>query len=649
MVDSSPAASVDGDAEDVASEDGDAALVVAVMDESRDGSVAASSRSASPEHQRVLASDLPADVESPAPAAEAEEAPAASALELGLAPAPEDLDPLELLITRWIRIETKPWGRRLDNPKLASALTLGRTELSHAELKSWGMDPSSLLEDVCFIAADGSHFELAADVGSFVCPRCRLVLLSVTADGLVVSTASATQSRLRNRCPCTSGAPIRLDVHAKHNRNRSPLDLLREHIGAFELEARGSRTKSSGEGVGAEAPASAPAAATSTRDAPKSKKLVSSKSPRGTFSSYGPWFKALPPATGTPRSLIRDVTTEALYRRFQVEHANRVLGDDEREMQSERRDFERERAGQHKEHGAAIVDAERQQRRRASEARQSIAEGHRLGGSVLHESLAIGFQEIKNDRRDVLERQKLRVVDTKLMQRRAKQNVASVKDANRVQGKEGRMQVFVAKKIKDEALLAQNVEKWEQASRVREESNLFLTAEARAAWLDNNAQAGATLKTIRDEGRRQRENERLDHLSGAFNFREDVRMWQASGRAIRARIEEERRMQGQLARERRGRDEEEHAQACYQRFLSRREAHDAVCEARHADEFLVAEFEQWRRALGEAESGHATARAAAARRATVSRRQKRRHERGVMKGLLQLVSTRAPEGEEVRL
>ena len=567
-------------------------------------------------------------------------------------------DPMEKIFTQWVKLDIKPWGRRLDNAKLVVALGRGQTRISQAELKSWGLNIEELLEDVCFIGADNGYFELVSDVGSFVCPRCRLVLLSVTHDGLVVPTQSAKPSKYRRRCPCSTGKPIRLDLHAEGNQGRTPLELLRERIDALDVYGsldpsefgaeRSSPTRRGAQDEGQDTTGFALDASSSgplggVRSVPSQGHRKTSSSSRGGFRNS--WLASLPPSSSTPRSLIRSATTEALYRRFEVERANRLNGDDERESQKERRDFEKERAEQHKNHGAAIIDAERQQRRRANEARQNVEDVRREGGAALQQSLVSGFEELKQQRHSKLERQKVRVQDTRSMQLRAKQNVMSVKEANLEQGKEGRIQVFEAKAKKDQTREEVFHEKWELASRVREETSLLVTSEARAIWLEENAQAGEMLKAAREERREQRENERLDYLSEAFNFREDVRMWQASGRAIRDRIDEERRMQAQLARDRSKCDEEERGHAAYQRLLARKSAHDAVCEAKHADEFLVAEFEEWKRALDEGESGYATARKHAAKRATSQRREKRREEKNTQKRLLQLIASRVSEAQ----
>ena len=75
-----------------------------------------------------------------------------------------------------------------------------------------------------------------------------------------------------------------------------------------------------------------------------------------------------------------------------------------------------------------------------------------------------------------------------------------------------------------------------------------------------------------------------------------------------------------------------------QALLERKEAHDAVCEARHADEGLAAEYQAIQSALLAADAGHADARAAAAKRATMARRQRRRQDSRLLRGLLRSTS-----------
>ena len=75
-----------------------------------------------------------------------------------------------------------------------------------------------------------------------------------------------------------------------------------------------------------------------------------------------------------------------------------------------------------------------------------------------------------------------------------------------------------------------------------------------------------------------------------------------------------------------------------------------MCEARRADDFALQEYYEVKQSLVEAESGYASARQAAAKRATMERRQKRKQERSKWRALIQQVhGGGAAAGQEVRL
>jgi hypothetical protein len=229
------------------------------------------------------------------------------------------------------------------------------------------------------------------------------------------------------------------------------------------------------------------------------------------------------------------------------------------------------------------------------------------------------------------------------MQQRAKQNVQGVKESNRKQGNEGKADVLSWEKVRDDSRQMHFEEKRTRADRVRQSTSPAVLANSAAIWAETRAQAGSTLRAINSEGRLARENERLGHLQGAVAFKAETRAWQANARALRSQIEEDRRAQAHAERERRERDEDKCRQAALQDMIERKEAHDAIAEARHADEELVAGYLEYQHSLLAVSRSHAEARRVAAKRATALRRQGRRHERSLFRGMLLQLQSR-PNG-----
>ena len=107
-------------------------------------------------------------------------------------------------------------------------------------------------------------------------------------------------------------------------------------------------------------------------------------------------------------------------------------------------------------------------------------------------------------------------------------------------------------------------------------------------------------------------------------FKDEVGSWRASAKEIRLRQQAERKMKAQMIREQQQAENEMRERERELGRRARKEAHDAILNSRYADEELVAEYIEYEKSIIEAAWEHEDARATAAVRATMVRRQKRK-------------------------
>ena len=157
--------------------------------------------------------------------------------------------------------------------------------------------------------------------------------------------------------------------------------------------------------------------------------------------------------------MIRHAITEVLFRRFEVEQANREQGEEEA-RQREMRNFQRHGADeQHRHGGAAIVAEGKEQRGRVCSARRSVFDARDAQGfEVQQQHDAINW-ELEQEHLLAVERQRKIREETRSMEVRSKQNVAGVKEANRNQGQEGRIEALLNESAVSDARQARLDEK----------------------------------------------------------------------------------------------------------------------------------------------------------------------------------------------
>ena len=136
-------------------------------------------------------------------------------------------------------------------------------------------------------------------------------------------------------------------------------------------------------------------------------------------------------------------------------------------------------------------------------------------------------------------------------------------------------------------------------------------------------EVGIMLRAHECNGREQREQERQTYLLGAQIFKQEVGEWRTSAKEVRTRLAEERKVKAQMAREQRERDAELRQFEKEQARRARQEAHDSVYSA-HVDEHL-GRLLRPRKVDHRSRWEHEDARATAAVRATMVRRQRRRN------------------------
>ena len=560
------------------------------------------------------------------------------------------MEPPPKLSRRWkmFKLEVKPdWGKQVVNARLSDALANGQMDFTSQELRALGVAMDELEDDFWnTLGSDGCWYEPIPDEGTMLCPLCRRVLLTVTVDGLVSSCfLGGRDGGSRNICPCRL-ATEPIDV----SHRRAPLQQLRERLRA--MSTTGARSVAA-----TDAPNSTlGATAGSTSGSPS----------RPSLSVLTGFRRALqpplPPSPGAAIASLRHSFTEALCRRFEVEQSNRELGDEQRVLQRQLRGRRKDSQEERKRAGAALVAAEKMQRKRVGQARQSVRERRVASRNALRQQLDALDVTLAQQRLSTIEQHRQRVHHTKSMQARSKQSVMGIKEANSVHAMARKTEHLKLEMQRDEARQALLERKSEQTRRLRAKSaNFDETRRARAACMEHNAQTGAALRVDGSIARLKREGEQLDRMLSALGFREDLRVGQASSRALRASMEEERREQARREREKRERHEEECARASLQAMLKRKEVHDAVCQSRHAGELVAAEYREHQRSLQETERACADARAAAAKRAMAVRRQRRLQqervkERGppprgsqLLRGLLPNSASTAAAPAEVRV
>ena len=579
-----------------------------------------------------------------AQSAAAEEPKLETEIEIALAKAAAEVEAANAVVLRWIKLDHQPWGRRVVSNRLSKALENGTCQFTMGTMKEFGI--YNLDEDFCFVEARGAFYEPLIDGGTMMCPLCRSAWLTVEPTGDI--SRSPIIGEKKQSCPCSEGLP-RLDLVDQER--KVALDLLKELMETIRQQgglAR-RRDRSSRETVSSRASREDISVTDLTltaaqKSARRRAKRASTRhqSARGGFTRTS-HAALLPAPSGTPRSLIRNAVTEAVFRRFEVEFSNLALGEEERldhHMRSEGLKYATE---QHRQYGASVVAEGKEQVERLGTARKSVFDAHDAQGSAVVQQVAAIKEELA-ERRVLYSQHAKRVVgDTKSMQQRAKQNVQGVKESNRKQGNEGKADVLSWEKVRDDSRQMHFEEKRTRAHRVRQSTSPAVLANSAAIWAETRAQAGSTLRAINSEGRLARENERLGHLQGAVAFKAETRAWQANARALRSQIEEDRRARAHAERERRERDEDKCRQAALQDMIERKEAHDAIAEARHADEELVAGYLEYQHSLLAVSRSHVEARRVAAKRATALRRQGRRHERSLFRGMLLQLQSR-PNG-----
>ena len=320
-----------------------------------------------------------------------------------------------------------------------------------------------------------------------------------------------------------------------------------------------------------------------------------------------------------------------------MEQANRELGEEQRQIKQERREFLKHGEEQHKQHGAAIVAAERKQKMRVGAARKSIFDAHKAEGSLLLQQRDSLREELSLARLAATQRQIRRVEETKNMQLRAILNVSSVKESH----PKGKKDALHLEAMRNEERQERLNQKRERARLVREQTSQHVLDSSRALLGEEKAQTGETLRAIGSIGRLQRDSERLDHLRAALIFREDVRSWQESSRIVRAQIDEDRREHARVTREQREVHEEVCHRASLQAMIERKEAHDAICMARQADEELAMGYREFQEVLLSEADSNADKRVAAAKRATVARQRCRKQ--GQRRGRKLLTASSPPQ------
>ena len=307
-----------------------------------------------------------------------------------------------------------------------------------------------------------------------------------------------------------------------------------------------------------------------------------------------------------------------------MEQNNREQGDEQRELQRQLRDRRKDSLEERKRAGAAIVAAEKMQRKRIGQAKQSVRETRAASRNALRQQLDAVNVTLAQQRLSTIEQHRERVQHTKSMQALSKQNVNGIKEANSIHAMARKTESLKLEMQRDEARKALLQRKSAHTQRLRAKSaNFEEIRRGRADILERNAETAAALRMDANIAKLKREGEQLDRMLSALGFREDLRVGQASARSLRASMETERRETARKERERRERHEEECARASLQAMLQRKEVHDAVCQSRRAGELVAAEYEEYQRSLQETERACADARAAAAKRAMTVRRQRR--------------------------
>ena len=567
-------------------------------------------------------------------------------VQAALAKAAADLEAANAIVTRWSKTDTRPWGRKLDNVKLSNAISNGQLTFTVGTLREYGL--SGLDEDYFFIEAGGSWYELVSDTGTIICPICERTWVTIEANGRCSHSVIPGKEDLHRRnppCPC-SDEGLHIDIG---DRQRAPLALLKEHMNQArrqraQRDARRSRdSRSSRESLGGQESDSPHGGGKSARHKPRGGSSRQSSTRSQGFSRA--WQgQMLGPSQSTPRSLIRNSITEALFRRFEVEYLNMRLGEDERMQNQLRRDCIKYDTEQHKQHGASLVAEEKAQLSRLGDRRKEVFDERDAQGREVQREHAAISKELDTRRVRYVKQAKRTVGETKLMQQRAQQNMEEVREANRKQGDEGKVEALVLERIRDEARQAHFDERKVRAHRVRDSVSPEVLSASAAIWAESRARAGSTLRAINEQGRQQRQADRHQHLQNALTFKAESLSWQANGRTIRAQIEEEKREQARMARERRQRSEEECRRAALEEMIARKEMHDAVAEAKHPEDDLVAGYVEFQQALLSVSHNHDKARRAAAKRATSARRQVRRQERSLFKSMMLQLQSRAGGG-----
>lgn len=317
--------------------------------------------------------------------------------------------------------------------------------------------------------------------------------------------------------------------------------------------------------------------------------------------------------------------TEAQYRRMLVQQENRKRTEEEMAYQRSRRSWQHLDNEQYMLEGAGLVAEGRQQRERVQAARRSASAARSEQGSTVKYDTEVIRQELQQQRFLALLRQKDRVEDTAHMRWRAKQNVAGVRQAKSRAGRDERIAARMLEMIRDDEREALQADKMERAQRVREDTSQSVLGASRALWEDDKREVGIMLRAHECNGREQREQERQTYLLGAQIFKQEVGEWRTSAKEVRTRLAEERKVKAQMAREQRERDAELREFEKEQARRARQEAHDSVYSARYVDEHLVADYCDHEKSIIEAAWEHEDARATAAVRATMVRRQRRRN------------------------
>ena len=609
--------------------------------------------------------------EATAAAAAAASAAAAQALAADeAAPAPaEEATYEDRLGLKWIRLDARPFGRRIENPKLSAALTSGKTEFTHEEYAGFNVN-RNLHDDTFYIEVGlgpgmGSEwYEPVPEEGSVLCPLCRVVWLTVTPDGWVSTSAQPG----RGACAC-SVESFRLAP----NPRAFPLEQLRERVdecrrGGSLVPSSSSKKKASSTAQTAEATSSVQKGTSSTMRSSSPTGAGSSTSVRRKSkgvrrtppnSARGPdsFNRALQSPLSSvasetaPGALIRNEVTEALVRRFEFERRARELGDEQREAHHGNVHYMKEIEELRKQHAMEIVAAERKQKLRVGEARRSVFDAKEAQGRDILQQRSTWTQELESQKLTYDERQKRRVEDTRRMQERALQNVFDAARAGGTRAKEaqrkGKQEIVLLEAERDDVRQKKLEQKCERARRERDQMPGKIAA-ARALWAGDRVQAGETLRAIGNEGKLVREDERLTRLQTALVFKGEVSSWQVNSRFLRAQIDEDRRQRAQATREQRVVHEDVCHRAAIQSAIERKESHDRVCLSRQADEELVEEYQEFQLALATEADSYADKRLAAAKRATLARKQGRRQERGRLRGLMLQLSLRpkTPRGEK---